>query len=93
MLNNRLIFNLLQTSIRGRNKLLEKKSFVVFAVFLFVLVFTAAVPAAGADPGTVILKDVLTGAETTYENISDAVEAASRAVPSRSVQGSMRKRL
>lgn len=77
MLNNRLIFNLLQTSIRGRNKLLEKKSFVVFAVFLFVLVFAAAVPAAGADPGTVILKDVLTGAETTYENISDAVEAAS----------------
>ena len=56
MLNNRLIFNLLQTSIRGRNKLLEKKSFVVFAVFLFVLVFAAAVPAAGADPGRLFLR-------------------------------------
>jgi len=55
----------------------SKKSTIVFVVLLFVLVFAATVPAAGADPGTVILKDGVTGLETPYENISDAVEAAS----------------
>lgn len=56
---------------------MNKIRYVVFAVLLFVWAFAAAVTAAGADPGAVILKDAVTGAETTYENISDAVEAAS----------------
>ncbi|HOL17324.1 MAG TPA: hypothetical protein PLY40_03445 [Bacillota bacterium] len=50
----------------------RKKCSVVFAVLLLGLVLAAAVPAAGADPGTVILKDKATGLETYYENISDA---------------------